>query len=203
MEKLGKRTIADLVYEAFLDGGGTLIGISPSERMESKIWDKGLYEGKAFDFITIGTKWVEGCYCLPNAALKKALETLSKTYRHILIDSPAGLEHLNRRITSNIDDIFDILDPSKKSFEHIKRAYRVIDEVGIVFKNFYVIGGYRFPKDFREDLFNKNNFRFLGKVEYDKEVEEYVLAGQSLLNISSSSSAYKSVKKIVSQAGYF
>jgi len=50
---------------------------------------------------------------MPNAGLKGALESLTKTYKYVLIDSPAGLEHLNRRITSKVDDIFDIIDPSK------------------------------------------------------------------------------------------
>jgi len=78
-----------------------------------------------FDFIAVGTKWVEGCYCLPDAALKGALGSLTKNHRYVLIDSPAGLEHLNRRITSKVNDIFDIIDPSKKSFDHVERAYRV------------------------------------------------------------------------------
>jgi len=50
---------------------------------------------------------------MPNSALKGALESLTKTYKYILIDSPAGLENLNRRITSSVNDIFDILDHSK------------------------------------------------------------------------------------------
>lgn len=99
--------------DTFLEEGGTTVGVAPTERIESKIWMHGIYEGDYFDFIALGTKWVEGCYCLPNAALKGALESLTKNYKYVLIDLPAGLEHLNRRITSKVDDIFDVLDPSK------------------------------------------------------------------------------------------
>ena len=42
--------------------------------------------------------------------------------------SPSGLEHLNRRITCDVDDIFDIIDPSQKSFEYAERAYKIIKE---------------------------------------------------------------------------
>ncbi len=197
-----KGTISELLTETFLMEGGTTVGIPPSERMESKIWEKGLYEGTYFDLIAVGTKFIEGCYCLPDAALKRALEGLTKTYRRVLIDSPAGLEHLNRRIASKVDDIIDIIDPSRKSFNHIERAYRVANEVKIEFKNFYIVGGYRFPKSLEAEVEKRTSLRYLGKIEYDKEVEEYSLSGQSLLEISSSSPAYNSIREIMKRAGY-
>ncbi len=201
-EEQGKKTISELVMETFLEKGGTTVGIPPTERIESKIWEKGLYEDDEFDFIAIGTKWVEGCYCLPNSALKGALESITKNYRYILIDSPAGLEHLNRRITTRIDDIFDVLDPSKKSFDHVKRAYRIAKEVQIDFQNFYIVGGYRFPESLAEKARKATDLQYLGKVAYDKNVEDNVLLGKSLLDLSSDSTAYTSVAKIMEKAGY-
>jgi len=202
LEESGKKTISELLVETFLEEGGTTIGVPPTERIESKIWAKGLYEGEYFDLIAVGTKWIEGCYCLPDAALKGALESITKNYRYVLIDSPAGLEHLNRRIVAKIDDIFDIIDPSKKSFHHIKRAYRVAREVKIDFKNFYVIGGFRFPEHLANQVRKATELEFLGKIAYDEEVAEYVLSGQSLLDLPSHSPAYISVEKIMEKAGY-
>jgi CO dehydrogenase maturation factor len=196
-----KKTISELLIETFLEEGGTTVGIPPSERIEGKIWEKGLYEGEYFDFMAVGPKWIEGCYCLPNAALKRALERLKDSYTYILIDSPAGLEHLNRKITSEVDDIFDIIDPSKKSFEHVERAFSIAKEIGIKFKNFYVVGGYRFPEKLEPELIKKE-FKFLGKISYDKIVEEYGLSGKSLLEISNTSPAYISIKKLLKKANY-
>jgi len=198
----GKKTISELLIETFLEKGGTTVGISPSERIEGAIWSKGLYEGTSFDMIAVGTKFIEGCYCLPDASLKRALEGLTKTYRCILIDSPAGLEHLNRRIVSKVDDIFDIIDPSRKSFNHVKRAYKIAKEVKIDFKNFYVIGGYRFPETLEAEARKKTQLEYLGKIAYDKKVEDYSLLGKSLLELPSSSPAYNSVKELMKKAGY-
>ena len=111
LKEAGKKTISDLLVETFLEEGGTTVGVAPTERIENKIFGRGMYEGDNFDFIALGTKWVEGCYCLPNAALKGALESLTKNYRYVLIDSPAGLEHLNRRIATKVNDVFDVIDP--------------------------------------------------------------------------------------------
>ena len=202
LKEVGKSTISELLVDTFLEKGGTTVGIPPTERIESKIWASGMYEGDDFDFIALGTKWVEGCYCLPNAALKGALESLTKNYTYVLIDSPAGLEHLNRRITSKVNDIFDIIDPSKKSVDHVKRAYRVAKEVEINFENFYIVGGYRFPDDLGGRVENDLKLRFLGKVTYDKEVEQHFFAGESLLNLPSDSPACVSVKEILKKSHY-
>ncbi|MBS7656637.1 MAG: AAA family ATPase [Candidatus Bathyarchaeia archaeon] len=202
LEKEGKKTISEIVTETFLEEKGTLVGVPPSERVEGKIWEEGLYEGKQFDLIAIGPKWVEGCYCLPNAALKNALERLVKNYENVIVDSPAGLEHLNRRITSNVDDIFDIIDPSQKSFEHIVRAVKIIEEVRVSFKNFYVVGGYRFPESLKPSIEKRTNAEFLGKIAYDKNVEEFIMSRKSLLELPSSSPAYCSINEIMKKAGY-
>jgi CO dehydrogenase maturation factor len=202
LKEVGKKTISELLVETFLEQGGTTVGVPPTERIESRIWSSGMYEGKSFDFVSLGTKWVEGCYCMPNAALKGALESLTKNYKFVLIDSPAGLEHLNRRIASKVDDIFEILDPSKKSFDHVLRAHRIAKEVKIEFNNFYLVGGYRFPEDLGSRAQALLEFRYLGKVAPDEKVEESVLSGDSLLDLPNDSAAYVSVKKVLKEAGY-
>ena len=202
LKEEGKKTISELLMETFLQEGGTTVGVPPTERIENRIWAHGMHEGDYFDFISLGTKWVEGCYCLPNAALKGALESVTKTYQYSLIDSPAGLENLNRRITSKVDVIFDVIDPSKKSFDHIKRAYRIAKEVKIDFQNFYVVGGFRFPEGLKNLAENTLKLEFLGKIAHDEIVEQFVLEGKSLLDLPSASLAYVSVKKVMEKAGY-
>jgi CO dehydrogenase maturation factor len=198
----GKKTISELLMETFLERGGTTVGVPPSQRIESSIWEKGLYEGENLDLIAIGTKFIEGCYCLPDAALKKALEGLTKTYQYVLVDSPGGLEHLNRRVTSQVDDIFDIIDPSQKSFKHVERAYRVAREVNIDFKNFYVVAGNRVPENLEGKVQERIKAKYLGKIAYDKEIENYAIIGKPLLDLPSTSVAFKSVKNLMAKAGY-
>ena len=202
LAEAGKSTIAELLVSTFIEGGGTTVGVPPTERIESKIWANGLFESDNFDFLAVGTKWVEGCYCMPNSALKGALESLTKNYKYVLIDSPAGLEHLNRRITSKVNDVFDILDQSKKSMDHVKRAHRIAKEVDMQFDNFYLIGGYRFPAELGVHAETTLNFKYLGKIAADATLDEYVLEGKSLLELPSDNAAYASVKGIMKTAGY-
>ena len=202
LKEAGKSTIADLLVSTFIEQGGTTVGVPPRERIESRIWENGLYESKNFDFLSVGTKWVEGCYCMPNSALKAALEGLTKNYKYVLVDSPAGLENLNRRITSDVNDIFDILDHSKKSQDHVRRAVKIAKEVDMKFENFYLVGGYRFPAELGKQAEDDLKYKYLGKIEADETLDEYVLNGKSLLDLPKTNKAYLSVQKILKTLGY-
>jgi CO dehydrogenase maturation factor len=197
LEAAGKKTIAELLSETFIEKGGTMVGIAPSKRIENRIWEQGLYEGGTFDLFALGTKWVEGCYCLPDAALKNALGAVTRQYRYILIDSPGGLEHLNRKIASDVDIIFDVMGPSSKSFAHVRRAHRVIQETGIRSDRFFVLGGYAFPRDLNDRVAAGTGLPYGGKIEEDTLVAERVMAGRSLLDIPVESPAYQSVSIIL------
>jgi DNA modification methylase len=78
----------------------------------------------------------------------------------------------------------------------------VAKEVKIAFENFYIVGGYRLPENLRSHVENALKFKFLGKIARDEKVEEYVLAGRSLLDLPSDSPGFVSVKEIVRIAGY-
>jgi CO dehydrogenase maturation factor len=197
LEHAGKKTIAELLSDTFIVQGGTMTGIPPSKRIENRLWEQGLYEGGDFDLLAVGTKWIEGCYCLPDAALKNALGTITRQYRYILIDSPGGLEHLNRKIASDVDIIFDVLGPSSKSFAHVRRAHRVIQEVGIRFGRLFVLAGYAFPADLVDRIEPETTPPYGGKIEEDRQVADRVMAGESLLDIPQESPAYQSISKIL------
>ncbi|HOX35353.1 MAG TPA: AAA family ATPase [Methanoregulaceae archaeon] len=202
LELEGIRTISDLVTDTFIKKGGTTIGIPPAERIENTIWQQGLYEGQSFDLIAVGTKWIEGCYCLPDSALKQALSSMKRNYRFVLIDSPAGVEHLNRKIASDVDDIFDIMGPSHKSLQHVRRAVRIIREVGIGFRRFFLVGGCLFPENLEETAMQETGQEYLGKIIFDQQIQDRVISGSSLLDIPSDNPAYRSVVRILERAGY-
>jgi CO dehydrogenase maturation factor len=202
LEREGVKTIAELVTETFLEKGGTPVGVPPTERIETSIFERGLYEGDTFDLMAVGTKWIEGCYCLPDAALKGALQSLSRNYQYVLIDSPAGLEHLNRKITDRVNDIFDVMGPSNKSFENVRRSYRIIREIQIGFDHFYTVGGCLFPEELEQGVEERTGQPYLGKIAFDPLVQESVIAGRSLLDLPPDSPAYLSVGRLMVRAGY-
>ena len=119
LNELKINTISDLLFDLrYGKIDEKMKSFSLSEKIEYLINQRALYEGDGFDLLSLGTKWAEGCYCQANNILKGFISGLEKNYAYVLIDSPAGLEHLNRRLTSSIDDVFAILDPTQKAFQN-------------------------------------------------------------------------------------
>ena len=203
LESHNKRSIAEVLSEIIEERKmATMSGMTPTDKIEPFIWQESLYEGRDFfDFIGIGTKWISGCYCMPDRSLGQIMNMWGKNYEYVIVDSPAGVEHLNRRITKKVKDVFNILDPSKKSFDNAARSYKIMLEVDIEFDNYYLVGGYRFPESLEKEAHNQP-FQFLGRIEPDPQIMEYNIQGKSLLELPETSPAYQSIKKILQKVGY-
>ncbi len=199
LEKEGKLTISDALYDVMGKGRDTKdVPDLLKKRMEE---GSILYRSKKFDIIALGTKLAPGCYCLPDEMIKEMIRNLKDDYEMILVDSPAGLEHLNRKVTPDIDDLFVILDPSEKSLKHIERIKYVTRGVRISYKNFYLVGNYRFNDETESYLINSGE-KYIGRVSYDKLVRDFNLEGKSLFEIPEDSPSSLSIKKIIKEAGY-
>lgn len=203
LERDGIRTISELLFD--IKSGRIDERLSSSglaQKVDYMLSRHGLYEGERFDFFSIGTKWTEGCYCQPNNILKGLMARLERNYRIVLIDSPAGLEHLNRRITSEVDDLFAIVGPSKKSFDSARRAKTIIGEIRIRCGNYRLVAGYDYPPDRREELRGYPDFSYAGALERDEQVARCALQGSSLMALGDDSPFLQSVRSILRAAGY-
>jgi len=159
------------------------------------------YRSERFDLMSIGPKWTEGDYRSANYLFEFIIPSMGKDYATILIDSPAGLEHLNRRVVSAVDDLFIVVDPSGKSVRHVNRVKRITGEVGIRYKNLYLVGNHEFNGE-ADRIIKKTGETYLGKMDYDSDVKTYNLQERSLLELPEESPACLSVRRILEKAGY-
>ena len=202
LEKEGKWSISDALSSIIAKGKNSK-GKDDTPDLLRRMMDGGeiIFRDKKFDLITLGTKFSPGCYCLPDEMIKETLRNINKNYEMILVDSPAGLEHLNRKVTPEIEDLFVILDPSDKSAKHIERIKYVTKGVNITCKNFYLVGNYRFTDEIEAYLLRTGE-KYLGRIAYDPLVREHNLKGESLFKLPEDSPSSTSVKKILREAGY-
>jgi CO dehydrogenase maturation factor len=196
-----KRTVSEILYDVIDTKRSSSGTVTKFELMESLLWSDCLYEDESFDLISLGTKLTEGCFCPPDELIKRTIPKLAKNYTNVVVDSPAGVEHLNRNIISDIDDLFVISDPSEKSLKHIVRIKDIMKGVGISYNHFYLVANHEFDEEAEEYLRNSGEV-YLGKIEYDANLEDYNLKGKSLLELPEDSPALLSVKRIMMKAGY-
>jgi len=203
MEREKVATVSSALYDLVQErkSDPQLGSMSLPERMAYLVQVDCLYESEAFDLITLGTKLTEGCYCAPDNVLRTVIPELAKNYANVLIDSPAGLEHLNRKVFSEVDDLFVMLDPSLKSIKHIESVRAIAREIGINVAHFYLVGNYRFTEGLEQRIQPMKGVSYLGRIDYDARVGEYNLEGRSLLELPDDSPACLSVKGILARAG--
>jgi len=203
LSKKGKKNISSALYDIIQENkeAGRTGYDFLSDVLQAAIQGDCLYRSPEFDLITLGTKFTVGCYCAPDAVLKDSIPTLVKDYEEVIIDSPAGLEHFNRKVVVDIDDLFVILDPSEKSMKHIERVRDITRELKVSYKHLYLIGNYRFTEETEEHL-RSGRDAYLGKIDYDPGVRHYNLEGKTLLQLPEDSPASLSVRRILVEAGY-
>jgi len=199
----GVQTISEVLYD--IQQGKTASGLEAmplAEKVEYLLNVSCVYEGPAFDLVSLGVKWTRGCYCAPNNTLRSLLPRLAKQYAFTILDSPAGVEHLNRRVVSEVDDIFAVVDSSAKSLRNTETLRQMASSIGFTFQHLYVVANYRFHDSETERLRQLPGATFLGVVAHDPAVEQHDWAGRSLLELPEDSPACRSVKGILEKAGY-
>jgi CO dehydrogenase maturation factor len=172
------------------------------QKMEYLLNVDCLYEGDRFDMVTLGVKWTRGCYCQPNNVLQALLPDLAQNYDYTILDSPAGLEHINRRVIQRVDDVFVLIDPSAKALRNARRLAEIADAIGVSFGNLYLVGNYRFTRPAEKRVQDVDGATYLGRVEPDPDVQQFDWEGRSLEELPEDSPASLSVRKLLEDAGY-
>jgi CO dehydrogenase maturation factor len=86
-------------------------------------------ESRDVDLITMGRGEGAGCYCFPNNVLKEFIARLAGNYRFLVMDNEAGLEHLSRGTTENVDDLIIVSNHSVKGVRTIGNILELIREL--------------------------------------------------------------------------
>ena len=142
-----------------------------------------------------------GCYCAVNNMLRKIIETLSANYDYIIIDTEAGLEHLSRRTTQNVDTMLVVTDKSKRGILTAQRIGELSNELDINFKKMFLVVN-RITPDNKDIILKKaqeTGIEIIGTIYEDVEVAEYDVEGTPLVNLPDDSNSVVAVSRIVSR----
>ncbi len=154
-----------------------------------------LIESDNFDLIAMGRSEGPGCYCAVNHNLRDILDKLSHNYPYVVMDNEAGMEHLSRRTTQDVDHLFIISGPTMRGLSAAENIVALKDELEINVKNSYFILN-RVPGEIPAPLLeriNKIDVPFLGPVPLDQSVVEFDYSGRPLIELGDDSPVYLAV----------
>jgi CO dehydrogenase maturation factor len=183
-----------------LTAGGAAMGVMPGGMSKRDYLDyhirSSLAEGPQFDLIAMGRSEGPGCYCAVNHNLREVIDGISANYRYVVIDNEAGLEHLSRRTTRDVQSLLVISDPTQRGLVAAERIAAFRHELDIHIKNTYLIlNGLREPAipaplQARIDAFD---VPLLGVVPYDDQLPAYEFDGRPLTALENDSVMYQAV----------
>lgn len=113
-------------------------GMTKQRFLEYKI-QTSLVETPEFDLLAMGRPEGPGCYCYANNLLRDILDTLGGNYEHVVIDNEAGMEHLSRRTTGNIDYLLIVSDPTARGIRTAGKIGRLLHELKTRVNETYLI----------------------------------------------------------------
>ncbi len=108
--------------------------------------EQAVVESESFDLVVMGRPEGAGCYCAANSLLTGFLEKLVDNYPYIVMDNEAGMEHISRLTTKNVNVLLLVSDPSRRSLHAALRIDGLARELNIgVGKSYLVINQAKEP----------------------------------------------------------
>ncbi len=154
-----------------------------------------IVESKNLDLVSMGRGEGRDCYCYPNTVLRNFIDNLAGNYPSMVMDNEAGMEHLSRATTQNVDELFLISDHSIKGIRTVARLRDLVAELGLIVKRESVIINLvpgEIDPSVRAEM-DKLGIKILAVVPLDANVGEYDLMTRPLLELPDSSPAVRAV----------
>ena len=175
-------------------------GMTKEAYLEFKLND-AMVESKGLDLVTMGRGEGAECYCYPNLLLRKFIDSLTGSYAYMVMDNEAGMEHLSRRTTQNIDELLLISDHSVKGVRTIARLRDLVTELKLVVKRQSVI--INFVPDKIDPLISEELAK-LGieptiTIPLDEEIHQYDLKLKPLLDLPDTSKAVRAANNLMAR----
>jgi CO dehydrogenase maturation factor len=105
-------------------------GMTKDVWFEYKV-NQAVVEGQGFDLLVMGRPEGPGCYCAANSLAKKYIDVLRENYAYVVVDNEAGMEHMSRLVTRDIDRLFVVSDATPRGLMTARRIVDLIKELSL------------------------------------------------------------------------
>ncbi len=161
-----------------------------------------LAEGSRFDLIAMGRSEGAGCYCAVNHNLREVVDSISRGYRYVVIDNEAGMEHLSRRTTRDVDLLLVVSDPTQRGIVAAERiaGFRHDLDIQIAAAGLIVnrVQG-ELPEVMRARI-EALDLPLLGVVPADDRLMAFEFDGRPLVELGDGSPVYMAVAGMMERA---
>jgi len=176
-------------------------GMAKRDYMEIYI-NRAIIEASGFDLLVMGQPEGPGCYCMANTILAQVIEGLARSYRYLIVDNEAGMEHLSRLNLRKIHTLFVVSDPSIRGITTAARIADLTKALKVEVRNKVLIVN-RVSKDLPaaledqiQEVIQKTDLLFGGCVPASDDIFQSELQQESLLKLPANTDVVQVTKRI-------
>ena len=176
---------------------GVATGMTKDVFMEMKL-EQAVVESKNFDLVVMGRPEGAGCYCAANTLLTQYLDRLIDNYAYVVIDNEAGMEHISRLTTNNIDMLIIVSDASKRGIHSAARILELTDELGLnIDRKVFVVNQVKEGlRETVEKMVHETSLDLIGIIPEDVQVHDFDLSGRPTIELDETSKALRAAFEI-------
>ena len=191
--------LADIREKGSSAEGSPASGVGRVRALEDEL-QRAVTEADGFDLITMGQPEGPRCYCYVNTLLRKSLDGLTRNYDAVVLDNEAGMEHLSRRTTNDVDFLIAVMNPTMPSFRAVKRILTLSRQLPIQIGHRAVlvtrVGAEGLPEQVEQELATLDAQR-LPDIPQDDDVERAGAIGQDVFRLPAKGAALTAVAKVI------
>jgi CO dehydrogenase maturation factor len=175
-------------------------GMTKEAYLEFRL-NEALVESKDIDLLTMGRGEGAECYCYPNLILRKFADSLMGNYPFTVMDNEAGMEHLSRRTTDNVDALLIVSNHSVKGVRTVARIKELVAELKLVVGQELVVVNMAPPRldpQVSEEL-ARLGIEPAALVPEDETIYQYDLELKPLLELPDTSKAVRAIDELMAK----
>jgi CO dehydrogenase maturation factor len=192
-----REDMLDMVQTSGALAGSMPGGMSKAEYLDYQV-QMALEEGERVDLLVMGRPEGRGCYCAANQMLRVIVDRIGKQYDYVVIDNEAGMEHLSRRTTRDVDTLLLVTDPTQRGLFTAQQMAEMVPALEInVGRVYLVVNRLRdeMPTPLAKAI-DKTGLKLIGTVPEDPAMAEFEFSGQPLVELPSETTVYRAVQEI-------
>jgi len=152
-------------------------------------------EGDDYDLLAMGRPEGQGCYCAANHMLRTIVDGISAGYDYVVMDNEAGMEHLSRRTTRDVDHLLLVTDASMRGLVAAEAMVGMSKELNINVRNMGLVVNRAqngMPAAFKERL-ERMGVPLLAVLPYDAQLVDFDGSGRPLVELPEDTAMSKAV----------
>jgi CO dehydrogenase maturation factor len=193
------KPLAEIREEGSSPEGSPPSGVGRVRAVEDEI-QRAITEADGFDLVTMGRPEGPRCYCYVNNLLRKSLDGLARNYQAMVLDNEAGMEHLSRRTTNNVDFLIVVANPALPAIRAAERILALSRQLPVSIAHRALLLNRLGPEGVEEQIgrqLAEFDAERLADVPQDDQLERAGALGQDVFGLPQQSPALAAVRKIV------